>query len=65
MQKNTSSNALSSKEMQYLALMHMKSYLKACQCQSRVDVLRALTQWQNVGADLADFIRHIRIIIIH
>lgn len=65
MQKNKSSEALSSKEMQRLALIHVQAYLSACHCKSRTDVLRALTQWQNVGTDLADFVRHTRIIIIH
>lgn len=65
MQKNKSSEALSSKEMQRLALIHVQAYLSACHCKSRTDVLQALTQWQNVGADLADFVSHTRIIIIH
>lgn len=65
MQKNKSSEVLSSKEMQRLALIHVHAYLSACHCKSRSDVLQALTQWQNVGADLADFVRHTRIIIIH
>lgn len=65
MQKNRSSDALSSKEMQRLALIHVQAYLSACHCKSRTDVLQALTQWQNVGTDLADFVQHTRIIIIH
>ncbi|WP_312041101.1 hypothetical protein [Pantoea eucalypti] len=65
MQKNRSFEALSSKEMQRLALIHVQAYLSACHCQSRPDVLNALKQWQSVGADLADVVRHTRIIIIH
>lgn len=65
MQKNKPTRALSSKEMQRLALIHVQAYLSACHCQSRPDVLEALTQWQKTGSDLADFIRRTRIIIIH
>ncbi|WP_426606883.1 hypothetical protein [Pantoea anthophila] len=65
MTKNRSTEALTPKEMQRLALIHIHAYLSASQCMSRTDVLEALTQWQKVGADLADFVRHTRIIIIH
>jgi len=65
MRNKTSPPLLTRKEMQRLALIHVQAYLSACHCQSRTEVLQALTQWQNVGTDLADFVRHTRIIIIH
>ncbi|SNY71022.1 hypothetical protein [Pantoea sp. GL120224-02] len=65
MNKNTPSKVLTQKEMQRLALIHVQAYVNACHCQSRTDVLQALTHWQDVGAEMADFIRHTRIIIIH
>lgn len=65
MPKHRSTEALKPNEMQRLALIHVHAYLSACHCKSRTDILEALTQWQNVGADLADFVRHTRIIIIH
>lgn len=65
MPKNKSQEPLSQKEMQRLALIHVQAYVNACHCQSRTDVLQALAHWQDVGAEMADFIRHTRIIIIH
>jgi len=65
MRNKTSPPLLTRKEMQRLALIHVQAYLSACHCRSRTEVLQALTQWQNVGTDLADFVRHTRIIIIH
>jgi len=50
--------------MQHLALVHVQAYVGACHCQSRSDVLLALAHWQNVGSDVADFIRTTRIVII-
>lgn len=65
MQPHKPTEAISSEEMRRIALIHIQAYLSACQCQSRTDVLHALTQWQDTGADLANFIRHTRIIFIH
>jgi len=62
MQKNRTSEALSPKEMQRLALLHVQAYLGACHCQSRTDVLQALAQWEEVGAEMANFIRDTHII---
>ncbi len=65
MPKDNSPEALSQKEMQRLALIHVQAYVNACHCQSRTDVLQALAHWQDVGAEMTDFIRHTRIIIVH
>ncbi|WP_210507515.1 hypothetical protein [Pantoea ananatis] len=65
MPKDNSPEALSQKEMQRLALIHVQAYVNTCHCQSRTDVLQALAHWQDVGAEMADFIRHTRIIIVH
>ena len=65
MSKDKSPEALSHKEMLHLVLTHVQAYLNACHCQSRNDVLQALTHWQDVGTEMADFIRHTRIIIVH
>jgi len=65
MSKTKHTEALSQKEMQRLALIHVQAYVGACHCRSRTDVLQALAQWEEVGAEMADFIRHTRIIIIH
>ncbi|MDF7630463.1 hypothetical protein PUG46_14425 [Erwiniaceae bacterium L1_55_4] len=65
MNKNNSPEALSQKEMQKLALIHVQAYLNACHCQSRTDVLQALVHWQDVGSEMAGFIRNTRIIIVH
>lgn len=65
MQKNKSPEAVSCKDMHRLAVSHMQAYLKACHCQSRSDVLHALSHWQNTGSDLAKLIRHVHIIIVH
>lgn len=64
MQKDKSSSVLTQKEMQRLALVHVQAYVGACHCQTRSDVLLALEHWQNVGGDVADFIRTTRIVII-
>ena len=65
MSKAKSTEALSQKEMQRLALIHVQAYINACHCQTRHDVLNALDQWEDVGTELADFIRHTHIIVIH
>lgn len=65
MPKDKFQESLSQKDMQRLALIHVQAYVSACHCQSRTDVLQALAHWQDVGAEMADFIRHTRIIIIH
>lgn len=64
MDKNKPSEVLPQKEMQRLALIHVQAYVNACHCQNRRDVLLALAHWQNVGDEIADFIRHTRIIVI-
>lgn len=64
MPKNTTSKVLTQKEMQRLALVHVQAYVGACHCQTLSDVLLALEHWQNVGGDVADFIRTTRIVII-
>ncbi|MFB4358942.1 hypothetical protein RBJ15_09405 [Pantoea sp. BS_4] len=65
MQKNKSTDVVSCKDMHRLAVSHLQAYLKACHCQSRGDVLHALSHWQSTGADLAELIRLTRIIVIH
>jgi len=65
MDKNTPSKVLTQKEMQRLALVHVKAYVGACHCQSRSDVLLALAHWQNVGDEVADFIRTTRIVVVN
>lgn len=65
MQKKKSPEALSCKEMHRLAVSHVQAYLRACHCQSRADMLNALSHWQNTGAGLAKLIRHTHIIIVH
>lgn len=64
MQKNIPPEVLTQKEMQRLALVHVQAYVGACHCRSRTEVLQALTQWQNVGGDIADFIRTTRIVVV-
>ncbi|WBV22588.1 hypothetical protein [Pantoea piersonii] len=64
MPKNTTSKVLTQKEMQRLALVHVQAYVGACHCQTRSEVLLALEHWQNVGDEVADFIRTTRIVII-
>ncbi|MGJ0194544.1 hypothetical protein ACR6A7_19690 [Pantoea sp. RRHST58] len=65
MRKNTPSKVLTQKEMQCLALVHVQAYVGACHCQSRSDVLLALAHWQNVGDEVADFIRTTRIVVVN
>lgn len=65
MHKNKPSRVLSQKEMRSLALVHVQAYVNACHCQSRRDVLLALAHWQNVGGDIADFIRTTRIVVVN
>ncbi|MDU6387258.1 MULTISPECIES: hypothetical protein [unclassified Pantoea] len=65
MPKNSPSQVLTQKEMQRLALVHLQAYVGACHCQSRSDVLLALTHWQNVGDEVADFIRTTRIVVVN
>jgi len=55
---------LTRKEMQRLALIHIHSYLNACHCRSRSDVLQAVDNWKNTGDELTEFIRNNRIVII-
>ena len=64
MDKNKPSEVLPQKEMQRLALIHVQTYVNACHCQNRRDVLLALAHWQNVGGDMADFLKKTRIVII-
>jgi len=65
MDKNKSSQVLTQKEMQRLALVHVQAYVGACHCQTRSDVLLALAHWQNVGNEVADFIRTTRIVVVN
>ncbi|QZY95975.1 hypothetical protein [Pantoea dispersa] len=65
MQKDKSSSVLTQKEMQRLALVHVQAYVSACHCQSRSDVLLALAHWQNVGDEVADFMRTTRIVVVN
>jgi len=65
MDKNNPSQVLTQKEMQRLALVHVQAYVGACHCQSRSDVLLALENWQNVGDEVADFIRTTRIVVVN
>lgn len=64
MHKNKSSEALSQEAMQRLTLTHIQAYVNACHCQTRSDVLLALEHWQHAGAELAEFIKTTRIIVI-
>ncbi len=64
MHKSKTSKVLTHKDMQRLALIHVQAYLSACHCRSRTEVLQALTHWQNVGGDIADFIRTTRIVVV-
>ena len=64
MHRYSPSEVLTQKEMQRLALTHVQAYVGACHCQNRRDVLLALAHWQNVGDEIADFIRHTHIIVI-
>ncbi|WP_313384908.1 hypothetical protein [Pantoea sp.] len=65
MDKNNPSKVLTQQEMQHLALVHLQAYVGACHCQSRSDVLLALTHWQNAGDEVTDFIRTTRIIVVN
>ncbi|WP_312059365.1 hypothetical protein [Pantoea septica] len=65
MDKNSPSKVLTQKEMQRLALVHVQAYVGACRCQTRSDVLLALAHWQNVGDEVADFIRTTRIVVVN
>lgn len=65
MHKKTPSKVLIQKEMQRLALVHVQAYVGACHCQTRSDVLLALENWQNVGDEVADFIRTTRIVVVN
>jgi len=64
MSNKSSPPLLTRKQMQRLALIHVHSYLNACHCQSRSDVLQALDNWKNTGDELAKFIKNTRIVII-
>ncbi|MGV2880659.1 hypothetical protein D9O29_05520 [Pantoea vagans] len=64
MSNKTSPPLLTRKEMQSLALIHIQSYLNACHCRSRSDVLQALDSWKSTGDELTEFIRNTRIVII-
>lgn len=65
MHKNTPLKVLTQKEMQRLAIIHVQAYVNACHCQTRSDVLQALAHWQNVGGDIAHFIRTTRIVVVN
>jgi len=65
MDKNNPLKVLTQKEMQRLALVHVQAYVGACHCRNRRDVLLALAHWQNVGDEVADFIRTTRIVVVN
>ncbi|MET3817098.1 MULTISPECIES: hypothetical protein [unclassified Pantoea] len=64
MHKNKPSRVLSQKEMRSLALVHVQAYVNACHCQSRDDVLLAMSYWQKAGENVVEFIKSVHIHVV-
>lgn len=64
MSKDNSPEQLTHKQMYRLALRHVQAYVNACHCQSRDDVLLAMSYWQKAGEDVVEFIKSVHIHVV-